>query len=568
MWNETKTLTVTKGLFSTSLGDQKAFGDSVKFDNQYWLGIKINSEVEISPRIKLNSSAYSFTSIISDTTKNIVDGKVVKSINTLKDNITIKGSGGTTINTTGNIITISSSGTGGTGIQGVQNTNNTIDVINPNGPTATVNLKLPLNLNGSADGSNYLFSANNSSSGHGILGVSVLGYGSVGIATGTTGQTIGVVGNSLSPDGYAISGWNLATTGSSIGILGKTSSPIGIGIRGTGGANGWGVLGESSGGWGVYGNSSTGAGVVGISNVWAGVYGETSTWFGIWGKATGDNGKGVFGESANSYGVWGKSLNSAGVVGESDNWVGVFGESNTGNAVVGSSAKGIGVYGTTAGVGQFSVYGKHNSSTSTYGALGYYNYLLPFSFEYGVYGASSSENGLAAYFVGGVGVTGNFSVTGNKTFKIDHPLDPLNKYLIHSCVESPDRMNIYNGNIVTDGTGLATVELPEYFETLNIDYHYQLTVIGQFAQAIIESKIQNNRFTIRTDKPNVEISWQVTGVRNDEYAKQHPFIVEQEKETFAKGKYLMPELFGQPEEKGINYVKKPEIVKRNDGSVE
>ena len=206
-------------------------------------------------------------------------------------------------------------------------------------------MKLPLTLDGVANGSDYLFTANNTGSGHGILGVSVSGYANVGVATGTTGQTVGVVGNSLSPDGYAISGWNLATTGSSIGILGKTSSLTGIGIRGTGGANGWGVFGESTGGWGVYGNSSSGAGVVGISSVWAGVYGETSTWFGVWGKATGDNGKGVYGESFNSYGVWGVSPNGAGVVGESQNWVGVYGQSTANAGVWGKSTNGYGVYG-------------------------------------------------------------------------------------------------------------------------------------------------------------------------------------------------------------------------------
>jgi hypothetical protein len=175
-----------------------------------------------------------------------------------------------------------------------------------------------------------------------------------------------------------------------------------------------------------------------------------------------------------------------------------------------------------------------------------------------VYGVNIG--GEAGLFVGNVYVSGDLFVDGDKHFKMDHPLDPANKYLIHSCIESSERMNIYNGNITTDASGSAIVDLPGYFETLNIDYRYQLTVIGQFAQAIIQSKIQNNHFTIKTDKPNVEVSWQVTGVRNDEYAKQHPFIVEQEKEEFAKGKYLRPELFGQPEEKGIHYTKTPVII--------
>jgi hypothetical protein len=114
-------------------------------------------------------------------------------------------------------------------------------------------------------------------------------------------------------------------------------------------------------------------------------------------------------------------------------------------------------------------------------------------------------------------------------------------------------MNIYSGNITTDANGSATVELPGYFETLNIDYRYQLTVLGQFAQAIIESKIKSNRFTIRTDKPNVEVSWQVTGIRNDEYAKQHPFIAVQKKEEENVGLN-----FRQPKEK--NLLCKPEYI--------
>ena len=41
-------------------------------------------------------------------------------------------------------------------------------------------------------------------------------------------------------------------------------------------------------------------------------------------------------------------------------------------------------------------------------------------------------------------------------------------------------MNIYNGNVTTNARGLATVVLPDYFEGLNGEFRYQLTVIGQF----------------------------------------------------------------------------------------
>ena len=49
-------------------------------------------------------------------------------------------------------------------------------------------------------------------------------------------------------------------------------------------------------------------------------------------------------------------------------------------------------------------------------------------------------------------------------------------------------MNIYNGNVATDANGDAIVPLPEWFETLNRDFRYQLTVIRQFTQAMVTSE--------------------------------------------------------------------------------
>ena len=83
-----------------------------------------------------------------------------------------------------------------------------------------------------------------------------------------------------------------------------------------------------------------------------------------------------------------------------------------------------------------------------------------------------------------------------------------------------------------------------WFEALKRDFRYQLTVIGQFAQAIIGAEIQSGQFTIRTSAPNVKVSWQVTGVRQDAYAKAHPLVVEEEKPAHMQGFYLYPELHG------------------------
>src|SRR5262249_37093110 len=140
--------------------------------------------------------------------------------------------------------------------------------------------------------------------------------------------------------------------------------------------------------------------------------------------------------------------------------------------------------------------------------------------------------------------------------------DPANKYLSHSFVESPDMMNIYNGSITTDQSGEAIVTLPDYFEALNRDFRYQLTVIGQFAQAIVASKISGNRFTIKTDRPGVEVSWQVTGVRQDAYANKHRIPVEQQKSERERGYYIHPTLFDQPEEKAIEWALNPEMMRQ------
>ncbi len=162
---------------------------------------------------------------------------------------------------------------------------------------------------------------------------------------------------------------------------------------------------------------------------------------------------------------------------------------------------------------------------------------------------------------GNVNIAGNLSVHGQKNFQIDHPLDPGDKYLYHSAVESSEMMNIYTGNVITNIRGDATVQLPAWFQALNGDFRYQLTVIGQFAQAIVASKIQDSKFSIKTDKPNVEVSWQVTGVRQDAYAKAHPLVVEQDKPASERGYYLHPELFGAPESKGVAYAHSHQLSK-------
>jgi hypothetical protein len=254
----------------------------------------------------------------------------------------------------------------------------------------------------------------------------------------------------------------------------------------------------------VFGFSAEGNGLVGSSDNGAGVAGSGQIGVQASGVLTG-----VFGQSTDGDGVRGKSTDGFGVHGQSTNYIGILGSNTSNIGVIGQSTNGIGVYG---------------SSTTNY----------------------------AAYFAGDIIVSGTCTGCAGPT-RIDHPLDPENKYLYHSTVQSPDMKSVYDGNVTTDDKGEAIVELPDYFQALNRDYRYQLTVIGQFAQAIVSEKVKDNHFAIKTDKPNVDVSWQVTGIRQDPYANAHRIPVEEDKAASEKGKYLHPTEWGQPESLGIDY---------------
>ncbi len=155
-------------------------------------------------------------------------------------------------------------------------------------------------------------------------------------------------------------------------------------------------------------------------------------------------------------------------------------------------------------------------------------------------------------------VTGTLS-KGGGSFKIDHPLDPENKYLYHSFVESPDMMNVYNGNVRTDGNGYATIDLPDWFEALNRDFRYQLTVIDEanndsFVMAKVIRGVAESAFTIRTSEPNTQVSWQVTGIRQDKFADANRIPVEEWKNQENRGKYLHPTAWNKADSKGEDWV--------------
>jgi trimeric autotransporter adhesin len=297
------------------------------------------------------------------------------------------------------------------------------------------------------------------------------------------------------------------TSGAAIRAQGNNN----VGVHATS-ANGSAVLAESSG----YAINATGYTAVRAQTTAAGGQG-------VW--ASNPNGTAIYAASTFGYGLDASSSNSYGIRAYSQHSVALYADGGT-YGIAGHAGGGVGVYGESG-----NSIGVQGSSVSSVGVYGY---------------TGDPDNSSAGYFEGPLNAT-------IKNFRIDHPLDPAGKVLTHSCVESNERKLVYDGVVTTDARGEATVELPAYFEAINSDLRYQLTVVGRFAQAIVRSKVRNNRFVIATSEPATEVSWQVTGVRQDAYAKAHPLVVESSKRGQERGRYLNPLEHGQPESKGVGY---------------
>jgi trimeric autotransporter adhesin len=355
------------------------------------------------------------------------------------------------------------------------------------------------------------------------------------------GTLNGIEGDTTWAVGSGVVGVNQANTGFGSGMYGATFSSTGYGVSGFGGTGvrGQGTIFSYTGAGGSFTGytAPTNSGLSGNSGIVAtgGNADPNST------NAQGGSGLSAVGGNGHfgNYGVYAQGGNSSSP--HFFGFAGLFAQGGNGS-VGGAGMEANGASGPDAD-GTGGIFFGGNSSIGGDGI------------------DALAGSGYAGVFTGNVTVTGTLSAAF-KNFKIDHPLDPANKYLVHASVESSELMNIYTGNVITDAQGEATVRLPEWFETLNTDFRYQLTVVGQFAQAIVGHKIENHQFQIRTNAPNVEVSWQITGVRQDNYAKAHPLVVEEEKETRLKGFYLHPELYGASDEKQIEWARHPETMQR------
>ena len=205
--------------------------------------------------------------------------------------------------------------------------------------------------------------------------------------------------------------------------------------------------------------------------------------------------------------------------------------------------------------GYIGVKGEASVASGSLGHIGVYGRATNGGmFNYAVYGWSTGPASYAGYFVGDVEVNGHLEAT-SKSFKIDHPLDPENKYLVHACIESDEMVNVYSGNVVLDSGGKARVELPDWFEAVNKDFRYQLTAVGAPGPDLfIAEKISDGGFVISGGDPGMEVSWQVTGVRHDPFAEANRMVVEQDKPPHEIGKYRHPELYGKSETEAVHYL--------------
>jgi len=402
-----------------------------------------------------------------------------------------------------------------------------------------------------ATGLVYGVSGGTSSTTQGAAGVTGFESATTGAVNGVTGGT-----NSTTENASGVNGFEGASTGRVYGVSGSTNSTT----TGSGGVTGY--EGASTGQvFGVTGGTNSTTNGAAAVNGFEGA--TTGVVFGVsGGTSSASNGAAaVTGYESSTtgqvFGVSGATQSSgagaAGVSGQAaastGNTLGVAGYSN--------STQGVGVGGSSPNIAIQALTNSCSGGTCTLvaGTAGQFQTASGGTVLQGI------GNGSTVFSVDASGngsYSGNLHVTGTLTkgggsFKIDHPLDPENKYLSHSFVESPDMKNIYDGIVRLDARGEAWVILPDYFEALNRDYRYQLTSVGAAQPRLyIAREVKGNRFKIAGGKANAKVSWQLTGIRQDAWANAHRIPTEEDKPPQERGMYLHPEVYGASADKNTD----------------
>ncbi|MFG0313074.1 MAG: hypothetical protein ACF8LL_02645, partial [Phycisphaerales bacterium] len=260
--------------------------------------------------------------------------------------------------------------------------------------------------------------------------------------------------SSTSSNARAIHGEITSTSpgGFSAGVRGENNGTgfNGVGVYGSHAGFGYGVYGTSPGSVGVVGDSPSGFGVWGQSSENTGVYAST----GSGPQALESRNHGADTEAflaTEEYGLFASNnetpFSGVGIRGEGG-YIGVEGVSE----YIAQAGAAIGILGSAGlresnidsaiGVNGVAQGSTQVGSRRVYGVLGSAHSGNSGNFTYGIYGVTQGpgapgNNRFAGYFEGDVHIDGTLSKSSG-SFKIDHPLDPENKYLSHSYVESPD----------------------------------------------------------------------------------------------------------------------------------
>jgi hypothetical protein len=469
LFTETHSVTTVRGVFNVTVGSVTPIPASLTFDAQYQLGVAVDGGAELLPRTPLASVPTALHAATADALAPGATG-VVTAINGGDGAITLEGGGGTTINRSGNVITISSSGGGGTGIAGLQSPDASINITSPNGPVAGITVadgaitqdKLangavtPAKINASTatEGNALVFRSGAVSWGtpNALL---VLPYSQTSSAaqdlfalTSSSAFGAGYFRNTnTAPTHSALYGEvNIVSPSTTVaGVEGKSTNGFGvIGRGGSGSVGVWGsvITGGSAGafmaGTGTGGFSDNGNGVAGITYhaSSAGVYGAANT-TGVGVKGTSTSGRaGLFEitQSANTNEALFATTNGsgAGVLGSNTATTGattgVRGEASSTSHGTGASGGVSGVLGvvtpTTPGGYSAGVRGLNNGTTGTgIGVIGYqagsgWGVYGETPNGFGVYGlttnSSASSSGVRGetFSTNGIGVEAKYSGTG------------------------------------------------------------------------------------------------------------------------------------------------------------
>ncbi len=206
----------------------------------------------------------------------------------------------------------------------------------------------------------------------------------------------------------------------------------------------------------------------------------------------------------------------------------------------------MGVLGEVVATGNATYYGMYGTASGGTGfCVGVSGVASGGGTNYGIYGiATGGVTNWSGYFDGDVRVNGTINPVLAR-LEIDDPTDPANGYLRHPFVASSEMKTVYDGTVVLDGSGEATVEMPDWFEALNGDFRYQLTAVGAPGPDLyIADEVQSGRFRIAGGTPGMKVCWQVTGVRHDAVAAKAGSEVRVPKSAEDRGRYLDPAAHG------------------------